>query len=570
MNLIDNLFSDLSFKSVSLDNMSEELFAMYVWQILNKKNKNILLVTSTLIEANKLFQKISLYTNDAYLFPMDDFLTSEAIAISPDLLITRLETLKAIQNDKPLIVITHLMGYLHFLPNKKIYKDNILTISTDMEISHKALIEKLQLLGYKRETIVTKTGELGVRGFIIDLFPLGESHPIRLEFFGDTVESIRTFDENTQRSLDHLNKVTIYPCTEFLVDTPLAEDEPTKPLDNYIKVDSIQDYLTDSVTIYKDPSSIKTVYENIVTDVKNYTEEKNIKTTRFFFPYKEKYQEDAISYFSIDSAIESKKEIISFNTKNPPQFYEDTESIEKYLSESLMHSKTIIISLKDYQKKSLMNKLNLPSIDTNLTNIELGKINYISLEMEEGFIYKDYIFLTANELFQKKTINKKYKTNFKYGSKITDINKLEIGDYVVHQSCGIGIYNGLKTLKQGEQLKDYVEVLYQDNDKLYIPVEKIDLLLKYSSKEGVAPKIYKLGGNQWQKVRSRVKSKVHDMALDLLRLQSEREHRKGFAFSKDDRMQKEFEANFAYQPTKESIISNFSNKRRYGTTTSNG
>lgn len=554
MNLIDNLFSDLSFKSVSLDNMSEELFAMYVWQILNKKNKNILLVTSTLIEANKLFQKISLYTNDAYLFPMDDFLTSEAIAISPDLLITRLETLKAIQNDKPLIVITHLMGYLHFLPNKKIYKDNILTISTDMEISHKALIEKLQLLGYKRETIVTKTGELGVRGFIIDLFPLGESHPIRLEFFGDTVESIRTFDENTQRSLDHLNKVTIYPCTEFLVDTPLAEDEPTKPLDNYIKVDSIQDYLTDSVTIYKDPSSIKTVYENIVTDVKNYTEEKNIKTTRFFFPYKEKYQEDAISYFSIDSAIESKKEIISFNTKNPPQFYEDTESIEKYLSESLMHSKTIIISLKDYQKKSLMNKLNLPSIDTNLTNIELGKINYISLEMEEGFIYKDYIFLTANELFQKKTINKKYKTNFKYGSKITDINKLEIGDYVVHQSCGIGIYNGLKTLKQGEQLKDYVEVLYQDNDKLYIPVEKIDLLLKYSSKEGVAPKIYKLGGNQWQKVRSRVKSKVHDMALDLLRLQSERENRKGFAFSKDDSMQKEFEANFAYQPTKDQLL----------------
>ena len=554
MNLIDNLFSNLSIKSVSLDNMSEELFAMYVWQILNKKDKNILLVTSTLIEANKLFQKISLYTNEVYLFPMDDFLTSEAIAISPDLLITRLETLKAIQNDKPLIVITHLMGYLHFLPNKKIYRDNILTLSTDMEVSHKDLIEKMQLLGYKRETIVTKTGELGVRGFIIDLFPLGENHPIRLEFFGDTIESIRTFDENTQRSLQHLDKITIYPCTELLVDAPLDEDEPPKPLDNYIKVDSIQDYLTNPVTIYKDPNSIKIVYENIIKDVKDYTEEKNIKTTRFFFPYEEKYQEDAILYFSIDSAIETKKEIISFDTKNPPQFYEDTESIEKYLSESLMHSKTIIISLKDYQKKSLMNKLNIPSIDTNLTNIELGKINYISLEMEEGFIYKDYIFLTANELFQKKTINKKYKTNFKYGSKITDINKLEIGDYVVHQSCGIGIYNGLKTLKQGDQLKDYVEVLYQDNDKLYIPVEKIDLLLKYSSKEGVAPKIYKLGGNQWQKVRSRVKSKVRDMALDLLRLQSERESKKGFAFSKDDSMQKEFEANFAYQPTKDQLL----------------
>ena len=553
MNLIDNLFSNLNIESVSLDNMSEELFAMYVWEILTKKNKNILLVTPTLMEANKLFQKISLYTNNAYLFPMDDFLTSEAIALSPDLLITRLETLKAINDDKSLIIITHIMGYLHFLPSKKIYKDNVLTLSKNMEISHNKLVEQLQLLGYKKETIVTKTGELGIRGFIIDLFPLGENHPIRLEFFGDNIESIRTFDENTQRSLEYINQITIYPCTEFLANIPLVENKP-EPLENYIEVDSIQDYLIEPVIIYKDPNSIKNTYENIVIDVKNYIEEKNIITSRFFFPFEEKYDEKAIFYFTVDSALEAKKSIVSFNTKNPPQFYENMEAVEKYLLEALNNSKTIIISLKDYQKKSLMNKLKLPFIDTDLTNIEIGKINYISLEMEEGFIYKDYIFLTANELFQKKIINKKYKTNFKYGNKITDINKLEIGDYVVHQSCGIGIYNGLKTLKQGEQLKDYIEVLYQDNDKLYIPVEKIDLLLKYSSKDGMKPNIYKLGGNQWQKVRNRVKSKVHDMAMDLLKLQSERESRKGFSFSPDNSMQREFESDFPYEPTKDQLL----------------
>ena len=330
MNLIDNLFSNLNIESVSLDNMSEELFAMYVWEILTKKNKNILLVTPTLMEANKLFQKISLYTNNTYLFPMDDFLTSEAIALSPDLLITRLETLKAINDDKPLIIITHIMGYLHFLPSKKIYKDNVLTLSKNMEISHNKLVEQLQLLGYKRETIVTKTGELGIRGFIIDLFPLGENHPIRLEFFGDNIESIRTFDENTQRSLEYINQITIYPCTEFLANIPLVENKP-EPLENYIEVDSIQDYLIETVIIYKDPNSIKNTYENIVIDVKNYIEEKNIITSRFFFPFEEKYDEKAIFYFTVDSALEAKKSIVSFNTKNPPQFYENMEAVEKYL-----------------------------------------------------------------------------------------------------------------------------------------------------------------------------------------------------------------------------------------------
>ena len=114
MNFIDNILQPIKIEPISLDNMSEELFAMYVWKMLKQENKNILLVTPTLLEANKLFQKIGLYTENAYLFPMDDFLTSEAIAVSPDLLITRLETLKEISLGKPLIIITHLMGYLHF------------------------------------------------------------------------------------------------------------------------------------------------------------------------------------------------------------------------------------------------------------------------------------------------------------------------------------------------------------------------------------------------------------------------------------------------------------------------
>ena len=147
MNFIDNILQPIKVDSISLDNMSEELFAMYIWKLLKQERRNILLVTSTLLEANKLFQKISLYTEDVYLFPMDDFLTSEAIAVSPDLLITRLETLKEISLNRPLITVTHLMGYLHFLPTKKNYDSKILNLEVNMEISRDDLIDRLSLLG---------------------------------------------------------------------------------------------------------------------------------------------------------------------------------------------------------------------------------------------------------------------------------------------------------------------------------------------------------------------------------------------------------------------------------------
>ena len=149
---------------------------------------------------------------------------------------------------------------------------------------------------------------------------------------------------------------------------------------------------------------------------------------------------------------------------------------------------------------------------------------------------------------------KKYKTKFKYSSKIKDIKKLEVGDYVVHAVNGIGIYNGIKTLNRGDLVKDYIEVMYAGNDKLYIPVEKIDLINKYSGNEGVSPKINKLGGSDWNKVKARVKSKIHDIADKLLKLYAEREMKEGFSFSKDTELQKLFDSSFEYTETKDQLL----------------
>ena len=206
MKIFDKFFEKIYDKDIALTGMTEELFAVYVNKLYDNK-KNILIVTSNLVESNSLYRSISNYTDNVYLFPMDDFLTSEAMAISPDLMVTRLETMGAISNGSPSIVITNLMGYLRYLPTKKEYLKSVLSLKVNDEISPKELVERLTNIGYLRTTLVTKTGEIGVRGFVIDIFPLGESNPVRLEFFGDTIDSIRYFDGKSQKSLNEIKSI---------------------------------------------------------------------------------------------------------------------------------------------------------------------------------------------------------------------------------------------------------------------------------------------------------------------------------------------------------------------------
>ena len=205
-------------KNIALSGLTDEVFCRYINSVFKANDRSVLLVTSSLFEANSLFDSLSNYQDNVYLFPMDDFLTSEAIAISPDLLVNRLETLNAILENKKVIVVTNLMGYLRYLPSVSTYKKSILTLKENDDINQDELVRTLNRIGYIRESIVTKTGEFSARGFIIDIFPLGSEHPIRFEFFGDTIESIREFDEDTQKSIKKLDSVTINPYSEFIIE----------------------------------------------------------------------------------------------------------------------------------------------------------------------------------------------------------------------------------------------------------------------------------------------------------------------------------------------------------------
>ena len=191
---------------------------IYVWDLFCASKKNILVVTNTLYEANMLYKNLSIYDkNNILLFPMDDFLVSEAVAVSPDLMSKRIETLnELVKSNISKIVITNFMGYLRFLPSKKLWGNLKINIKEKDEINRDSLIQKLNMIGYKRDSLVTKTGEYANRGYILDVFPYGYENPIRIEFFDDEIESIREFNTDTQLSMKKKESVEICPFTEFI------------------------------------------------------------------------------------------------------------------------------------------------------------------------------------------------------------------------------------------------------------------------------------------------------------------------------------------------------------------
>ena len=555
-----NFFDQFNFsykKDKGITGLTDEFFCVYLSTLLEKENRPLLVVVNSLFEANNLYSSLINYNDNVSLFPMDDFLTSEALAISPDLTISRLETLNSILSSNKRIVITNLMGYLRFLPTVYNYSSHTFRLMLNDEISPNKIVDLLVSDGYVRTTIVNKTGEFAVRGFVIDVFPLGEEYPVRIEFFGDEIDSIRYFDVDNQKSIDNIKYIDINPFSEFVSDKKVEEEHFNKQkyLPIYEEVSSIQDYLDGCITIYKDYSQLEISYKNIINETLEY---RNNTDTDFkgdyMFSLDRIINKDCMYYMSINNISNdhiSSIENLNIHTIN--NFNEDSERINEFVRKSITDKYTVLICLKKYQLRKILSILNMKVVDTTLDNISLNNVNMIEAEFSQGFIYNNLVVLTANELFKKSDNKKKYHTNFKYGIGLKDISKLSIGDYVVHNIHGIGIYNGIKNLTLNDISKDYLEILYQGTDKIYVPVEKIDTLYKYSGQEGSTPKINKLDSGEWEKTKSRVRKRINDMADQLLKIYAEREAKQGYAFSKDNEMSIDFENAFPYDLTKDQV-----------------
>lgn len=528
--------------------LSKELKSLYIYDKFINGNSSILVVTSSLYEANLFYKSISCYTKDVLFFPMDDFLTSEALAISPEFKNNRLITLCNLNGKK--IIVTNLMGYLRYLPTKKVFNDSILKIHKNKDYNMKVLIQKLNSLGYIRETIVSKTGEIAIRGFVIDIFPLGQKNPVRLEFWGDTIESIRIFDVETQLTLENLDDIEILPNTEFITLNGEISDKH-RDLTQYGEVTNISSYFDNLITIFNEFSEIQTNYHQLQQEIIEYKENSNLEKTLQFMNSLEAIKlEKSIYLFKFDSTINisNKKNYISYDVENIPR---DLKELNQYLNRQIKENKTVIICVSNHYQinKILKNIENSNFVVTNENEIISNKINLIIKNIENGFIFNKVLVISESELFHKKNNKIHYKNNFQCGTKIRDINKLNVGDYVVHNVHGIGKYLGIKTLTQNNLKKDYLIIEYKGGDKLYIPVEKIELISKYSTNDNLEPKINKLGGNEWNKTKLKVKQKLENIAGELLKLYALRESSKGFSFRKDDQDQIDFENSFIYEDT---------------------
>ena len=544
MNFFDKKI-DLNKRNVT--GLTSELKGYYLYKKYAESKDSVLFVTSNLYEANSIYQTILNYTDKVLFFPMDDFLTSEALAISPEFLSYRLDTLNKLLDDK-YIVVTNLMGYLRFLPNRETYKQSIINIKVGDNFDIKSLVKKLYTIGYERETVVSMSGHVAIRGFILDIFPFESNNPIRIEFFDDEIEKISEFDVNTQLRNKYIDEIKIYPTTELIV----REDYEIKyhELPKYISCSNIYEYMDKPIVFFNDYDEIFNSYKILSEEMTNYKQDnlfdKNIK-----FMYElDEIKSDNVFYFDRYGSTSYDYKTRSINNLNW-----NNDAALDYLEGLIVKKYTIIIAVNNkITKRKVAEKLSkLPIVETSIDNIIENKINIVVQKMNSGFEFDNYIVISEKELFNKKDISYIYKTKFRMGNKIRDINKLEKGDYIVHYVHGIGIYQGIKTLKKNGMERDYIMLEYKNRDKLYVPVEKIDLISKYSSKEDHTPTINKLGSTEWSKTKLKAKKRAEKIAIDLLKLYSEREAANGFAFFPDTEAQTMFEVDFPYQETDDQL-----------------
>ena len=557
MKFFDNLLVINDNNDYNISGLNNELACINIYDTFISNNKGILVVASSTYVANLLYQTLLNYTDKVLFFPMDDFLTSEAISISPEFKVERICTLNAISLDSKYIVVTNLMGALRYLPSKEIWKKAKITLTKGMEISRDKLLDDIYNLGYERETIVNGTGKVGVRGYVIDIFPTSYEKAVRIEFWGDTIDSIKYFDVESQLSLEDIDKVTIYPFTEFILDKyDNKMIRKQKYLPNYLdNVKDISSYFDEGIVCYYDYSTILNSYTLLNETVTEYMiDNKGELETNYMNDLDVITGSKKIYFYHFDNDIDSKYKSYHYQYNKLNKYNGDYNKIREELINYINSGKTVILCIpKKESAKRIVKYLDVDIILTNEDKIVDKHINLINKNIYDGFIYNNYVVIGMNDLFQSSQEIIKYKSKYKLGTRVQAITNMTDGDYIVHETFGIGIYRGLQSINKGGLQKDYIKLEYADGDILYIPVENIDRISKFTGKESVIVKLNSLSNDNWQKKKGKVREKLESIAGDLIKVSAEREMSKGFAFLHDDENQTIFENEFVYTETDDQI-----------------
>ena len=558
MGLFKDLFKVEHCDNLCVDGLNSELYAVYISNLFRKSNKNIVVVTNSLYEANDIHSRVLNYTDDVLYFPMDDFLTSEALSISPEFMIERINTLNNLVNSsKKYIIITNLMGILRYLPSTSTWKNSFINIKKDNDYDREKLLSDLVNLGYRRESVVSETGTFAVRGYVIDVFPLGEDNPVRLEFWGDTIESIKFFNVDSQMTKRDVDNIKICPYTEFIVDN-YSEDviRKQKYLKTYSKcVNNLYDYTDKGICVYYDYGQLLSAYKMLKESILEYVDIDSDFKSNYMFDLEDINFSNEVYFLKTDNYID-KKDLFreKYKCNNIDNYNGNDKKLFENVNNYIIGGKTVILCLENQSSiNRIIDLFDNKVFLTDENKIIKNKINVLNKRIGNGFKLDDYVVIGQRDIFDNNIVRYKSNVRYKLGSKITNLNNINQGDYIVHEMFGVGIYDKLCNITKRGVKKDYIKLIYLDNDVLYIPVENIDRISKYSGKEGASFKLDKIGSDSWAKKKLKVKKQLEDIAGDLLKVSVERQSQEGYAFSKDDEYQQMFESEFVYTETPDQL-----------------
>ena len=508
--------------------------------------------------AREIYEDYRFYDRKVYSYPAKDLLFFQADIHGNLLIRQRMKVIKALLEEKELTVVTSIDGCMDFLESLEKIKEQLIHYESDSTVDTEQLKNQLVALGYERVGQVEMPGQFSVRGGIVDIYCLTEENPWRIELWGDEIDSLRSFDPESQRSLENLEEITIYPAVEHIGDKDMV---------------SFLDYFPEERTIIflDEPNRLTEkggAVEEEYRQSRMHREEKGSRNL----------PENWLCSFEQLQKELNKRNCISVCALEPKQagwkvrekFYLEVKSISAYNNSFEL----LVKDLHQYKKQGYRiallsgSRTRAERLAKDLQEEGLaafygqdydreicpGEIMVVYGHAKKGFEYPliKFAVMTESDIFGQEQ-KKKKKKNYS-GSRIQDFAELSIGDFVVHEKHGLGIYRGIEKVEVDRIVKDYIKIEYRGGSNLYIPATQLDCLQKYSGADASkAPKLNKLGTQEWNKTKSKVRGAVKNIAKELVELYAVRQEKEGYVCGPDTVWQREFEEMFPYEETEDQL-----------------
>ena len=521
-----------------------------------------LYVLSNEERAKEVYEEYRFLDPDVYFYPARDFLFYQADIRGIFLTKQRMEVMRALLEEERATVITTIDALMDAVDSLEAIRAKVFCMEVGQTMDFEKLKETMVSMGYRREEQIEGPGQFAVRGGILDFFPLTEDLPVRIEFWDDEIDSIRSFDTDTQRSVENMERITVFPAGE------MSDDKDKVSFLSCFEREETLIFLDEPLRLSERGSEVEEEVRQAEENRKNaeQTKAQSKREPICIFRIKDVIQElnlfPSIGFTALEVKIKEfqMRAAYSIQAKNVNPYNSSFEVLTKdlarlkrsgyrviLLSGSRTRARRLAEDLRDYGLNSFY--------DENLDRlVKPGEIMVSYGHVTTGYEYPllKFSVISDTDIFGK--IRKKKRHKVYEGEKIHSFTELKPGDYVVHENHGIGVYQGIEKVEVDRVEKDYMKISYAGGGNLYIPATQMDLIQKYASADAKKPKLNRLGGQDWGRTKTRVKKAVQEIAKDLVKLYAARQQKEGYSYEPDTVWQKEFEEMFPFEETDDQIL----------------